>query len=206
MRQNVATRLAKIAIYIIFNIFSSLDAVKALVNSQFSLDRTLAGVLGSSSTLMVTSHNIDSQILRKVDKWACINNCGACCKLGPLESRPDLPEYLTEEELTLYKSMIGNDDFCKHFDQKTKMCKIYDHRPSFCVVKPEKMKVMFDIDKDEINDFCAFCCREQIGDHYGEESDVMERFEKVIASLRNDSELETQGGEISEDGGKWISL
>ena len=119
-------------------------------------------------------------------------------------------EYLTEDELTLYQSMIGEDEFCKHFDQKAKMCTIYDQRPSFCVVKPEKMKVMFDIDQEEINDFCAFCCREQISDHYGEESDVMERFEEVIASLRGDDERdeeERSEGEIDpNDGGKWVSL
>ena len=39
---------------------------------------------------------IDDGILRRVDKWACIKDCGACCKLGPLEDRPDLSEYLTE--------------------------------------------------------------------------------------------------------------
>ena len=172
-------------------------------------------VPSTSQRRMVATPNYDSEILRKVDKWACIKDCGACCKLGPIDSRPDLSDYLTEEELTLYKSMIGEDDFCTHFDQKAKMCTIYDQRPSFCVVKPEKMKVMFDIDQEEINDFCAFCCREQIGDHYGEESDVMQRFEEVIASLRDheDDEEDNEGGkervegEIDpQDGGKWISM
>jgi hypothetical protein len=46
-------------------------------------------------------------ILRQIDDWACIKNCGACCKLGPLDSRPDLEEYLTPEEFSTYKSMIG---------------------------------------------------------------------------------------------------
>ena len=166
----------------------------------------------TSQRWMVATPNYDSEILRKVDKWACIKDCGACCKLGPIDSRPDLADYLTEEELTLYKSMIGEDDFCTHFDQKAKMCTIYDQRPSFCVVKPEKMKVMFDIDQEEINDFCAFCCREQIGDHYGEDSDVMQRFEEVIASLREEEDDEEGGkerveGEIDpQDGGKWISM
>lgn len=158
---------------------------------------------------------VEGNILRKVDKWACIKDCGACCKLGPLEDRPDLPDYLTEQELDQYKSMIGADNYCKHYDKEEKMCTIYDERPSFCVVKPEKMKTMFDIDEEEINDFCAFCCREQISDVYGEESNVMERFEEVIASLRDDDDdievIEGKSGRVEGeidplDGGKWISI
>ena len=145
--------------------------------------------------LGVASPDMSSEILRKVDKWACIKDCGACCKLGPLDSRPDLPEYLTEAEFTQYVSMIGEDDFCKHYDQKEKMCTIYEERPSFCVVKPEKMKVMFDVEEEDLNNFCAFCCREQISDHYGEESNVMKRFEQVIASLRDDEDSDYEDEE-----------
>jgi Fe-S-cluster containining protein len=214
MRRSYAHFSTVTVLYIILNVIISFIGAKALDNARFSHCRTLGRGISSrqelSPRLMVASPDFDSQILRKVDKWACIKDCGACCKLGPLESRPDLPEYLTEDELTLYQSMIGEDEFCKHFDQKAKMCTIYDQRPSFCVVKPEKMKVMFDIDQEEINDFCAFCCREQISDHYGEESDVMERFEEVIASLRGDDERdeeERSEGEIDpNDGGKWVSL
>ena len=158
---------------------------------------------------------IDDGILRRVDKWACIKDCGACCKLGPLEDRPDLSEYLTEAELKQYKDMIGEDNYCKHYDGENKMCTIYANRPSFCVVKPEKMQTMFGIDEDEINDFCAFCCREQISDVYGEESSTMERFEEIIASLRDSSDEGVQNDEATQrvegeidpvDGGKWISI
>ena len=41
--------------------------------------------------------SLDTFILRRVDKWACVKNCGACCKLGPLDSRPDLESYLTRK-------------------------------------------------------------------------------------------------------------
>ena len=160
---------------------------------------------------------VEDSILRKVDKWACMKDCGACCKLGPLEDRPDLEEYLTETEMKQYKSMIGEDNYCKHYDRDNKLCTIYESRPSFCVVKPEKMKTMFNIDEEEINDFCAFCCREQISDVYGEESSTMERFEEIIASLRDedDEDDEQYGGGSTErvegeidpvDGGKWISI
>ena len=89
----------------------------------------------------------ESQILKRIDSWACIKDCGACCKLGPLDSRPDLEEYLTKPgEFELYKSMIGEDDYCIHFDREKKMCTVYEERPDFCVVKPSKMKEMFGVE------------------------------------------------------------
>jgi Fe-S-cluster containining protein len=194
-----------------------LALVLAASSAAYVCNSVLQKASNSHASLrVITSPDTSSDILRKVDKWACISNCGACCKLGPVEDRPDLGEYLTEEEMTLYKSMIGPDNYCSHFDQTNKVCTIYDDRPSFCVVKPEKMKTMFGVDEEEINDFCAFCCREQITDVYGEESSVMERFEAVIASLRDDDDddegeegerMERKEGEIDPfDGGKWISI
>lgn len=92
-----------------------------------------------------------ANILRKVDQWACVRNCGACCMLGPIESRPDLDTYLTADELTQYKSMIGADNWCKHFDKEKRLCTIYDERPRFCTVSPGNFKQMFDIDAEEFN-------------------------------------------------------
>jgi hypothetical protein len=42
---------------------------------------------------------------------------------------------------------------------------------------------MFDIDEEDFSDFCAFCCREQITDTYGENSDEMDRFESVLLQI-----------------------
>ena len=95
-----------------------------------------------------------STILRRIDKWACVKQCGACCKLGPVESRPDLAEYLSAEELVLYKSMIGPDDWCVNFDKESRMCKIYDTRPGFCIVDPKKFKKMFDVEEADLNVSC----------------------------------------------------
>ena len=121
--------------------------------------------LSMSSLTPPTSAN--NKILRKVDKWACISNCGACCKLGmsdyfdlirlvtnfiswlhvgPIESRPDLDTYLTPPELEKYKSMIGSDDWCIHFDKKKRMCTIYEDRPGFCRVDAQSYKKMYDIE------------------------------------------------------------
>lgn len=106
---------------------------------------------GSSSQTPVNEESNESNILRRVDKWACVRNCGACCKLGPLSSRPDLQEYLTSDEFSLYQSMIGPDDWCKHFDQESRMCTIYDERPAFCRVEPLKFKAMYGVDEEDLN-------------------------------------------------------
>ena len=90
-------------------------------------------------------------ILRKVDKWACVKNCGACCKLGPMSSRPDLSSYLSPAELELYKSMIGEDEWCKNYDKASRMCTIYETRPGFCRVEPQKFKKMYEIEEEELN-------------------------------------------------------
>jgi len=47
---------------------------------------------------------------------------------------------------------------------------------------------MFDIEKDDFSDFCAFCCREQITDTYGENSDEMDRFESVLLQIDDDND------------------
>ena len=41
-------------------------------------------------------------------------------------------------------------------------CKIYDSRPGFCVVDVTRYKKMYQIEAGEMNDFCTFCCQEQI--------------------------------------------
>ena len=42
------------------------------------------------------------------------------------------------------------------------MCKIYDERPEFCRVEVARFTRVYEIEEEEFNDFCAFCCREQI--------------------------------------------
>eukprot|EP01041_Mallomonas_annulata_P005022 gene5022-10050_t len=132
--------------------------------------------------------SIDENILRRIDKWACVKNCGACCKLGPIDSRPDLESYLDKAEFEQYKSMIGDDDWCKHFDKTKRVCTIYESRPEFCRVDPAKYKKMFDVEEEDMNDFCAFCCREQIADVYGDTSEEMIRFDDVNFVLNPDGE------------------
>mmetsp|Transcript_6822 Transcript_6822/g.7066 ORF Transcript_6822/g.7066 Transcript_6822/m.7066 type:complete len:203 (-) Transcript_6822:82-690(-) len=160
---------------------------------------------GNRKPLAMTSS--DSNILRQVDKWACVKSCGACCKLGPIESRPDLPEYLDEKEYESYKSMIGSDNWCKHFDQTNRLCTIYDNRPDFCRVEPAKYKKMFNIEEEEMNEFCVFCCQEQIIDVYGEKSLEWSRFNAVNNQINteyddfdeDDEEFQEEGEEEKEE-------
>ena len=100
-----------------------------------------------------SSENVESsdKILRKVNAWACVKNCGACCKLGPLSDRPDLQSYLSSSEYEKYLSLIGPDDWCINFDKVNRLCKVYDSRPDFCRVEPKKFQTMFGIEASELD-------------------------------------------------------
>jgi len=110
-----------------------------------------------------------------MNQWRCIENCGACCNLDPSD-RPDLEQYLTQEELTLYLSMVGEDGWCINYDHKQRKCNIYDDRPRFCRVKPEIFEQMYDIPLEEFEEFAIDCCHQQIEAVYGEESEEMEKY------------------------------
>jgi uncharacterized protein len=127
---------------------AALLSIIVLQVSGFAL-RNQIGMIRNEVRMSTTSDS--DPILRRVDKWACVKGCGACCKLGPLDSRPDLPEYLSAEELELYKSMIGPDDWCINYDKEKRLCKIYETRPTFCTVDPKKFTKMFGIEEAEMN-------------------------------------------------------
>lgn len=116
--------------------------------------------------------------------WSCVKNCGACCYLSQ-EDRPYLSDLLTEEELIVFHDLIGSDGWCRHFNKATRSCNIYEDRPSFCRVKTwlaEKADG-FGVDtsdKDEVDAFCAACCREHIRDVHGADSPEMQRFDEQV--------------------------
>lgn len=112
--------------------------------------------------------------------WRCIEHCGACCYLEPLE-RPDLADYLSDDELTLYLSMVGEDGWCVNFDQLSRRCRIYAERPRFCRVEPDVFYDMFGVRPDEMSDFAIDCCIEQIDSVYGDRSLEMARYQRAIA-------------------------
>jgi Fe-S-cluster containining protein len=110
-------------------------------------------------------------------KWRCVENCGACCHLDPSD-RPDLEEYLTPEELTLYLSLVGEDGWCLNFDHQTRKCLIYEQRPQFCRVEVANFERMYQIQPREFNDFAIECCEQQITGVYGDSSPEMARFRR----------------------------
>ena len=111
--------------------------------------------------------------------WKCVKQCGACCNLDPAE-RPDVEEYLLEDEWELYLSMVGEGGWCINYDRTTRECKIYPNRPHFCRVEPEIFEDMYGIEPEELNDFAIACCREQIGGVYGDRSLEMLRFNQAV--------------------------
>ena len=66
-------------------------------------------------------------------KWTCIEGCGSCCKLDPLQ-RTEALAMLDESQAELYLSMVGDDGWCKHLDKIKMRCKIYELSPSFCKI------------------------------------------------------------------------
>ncbi|MBW4521292.1 MAG: YkgJ family cysteine cluster protein [Scytolyngbya sp. HA4215-MV1] len=111
--------------------------------------------------------------------WRCVKQCGACCHLDPTD-RPDLGEYLLPQELELYLSLVGEDGWCVHFDQDSRECGIYAHRPQFCRVQADTFGEMYGIEPEELNDFAIECCRQQIEGVYGDLSLEMLRFDREI--------------------------
>ena len=86
----------------------------------------------------------------KSKKWTCISNCGACCRLAPLE-RVQAIEALDEKQLELYASMVGSDGWCRFYDTGSRKCRIYNERPDFCDVRT--LSILFGIEEQNLNSF-----------------------------------------------------
>ena len=113
------------------------------------------------------------------ETWRCVAHCGACCNLTP-EDRPDLEEYLTAEELETYLGMVGEDGWCINYDKNTRKCTIYEQRPRFCRVNPDTFQDMYEVEKEEFNEFAIACCRDQIGGVYGNNSAEMQQYNREV--------------------------
>ena len=111
--------------------------------------------------------------------WQCVKNCGACCQLDPAD-RPALSDYLSESELALYMSMVGDDGWCIHYDKGDRKCSIYSERPTFCRVQPDIFQQLYGISPTDLNDFAIECCEQQISGIYGNRSEEMQRFYKAV--------------------------
>ncbi len=110
--------------------------------------------------------------------WKCIKNCGACCRLAPLE-RSEALKALSTLQTEEYLNMVGKDGWCIHFDTGSRRCKIYEERPDFC--KVSKLAHLFNVAEKNKNQFAIQCCRQQIRSIYGGKSLEMRTFQRSQA-------------------------
>ncbi|KAL8508906.1 hypothetical protein ACS0TY_016201 [Phlomoides rotata] len=71
-----------------------------------------------------TSHDFGGK--RKDPVWQCVQNCGACCKLDKGPTFPSPEEVFDDpSDIELYKSLVGQDGWCIHYDKSSRKCSIY---------------------------------------------------------------------------------
>jgi Fe-S-cluster containining protein len=112
-----------------------------------------------------------------MEHWQCISGCGACCRLDPAQ-RGEALEALSEEQRTLYLSMVGPDGWCVHFDTGGRRCRIYDQRPDFCRV--ENLMRLFGAEGEDADALAISCCTQQIRSEDGGRGRVMRRFRRAV--------------------------
>jgi Fe-S-cluster containining protein len=69
--------------------------------------------------------------------WACVKGCGACCVLDKGPDYPPVEEILTDpDEVDLFRSMVGADGWCIHYDKPSRSCTIHNgmDKPSHFVM------------------------------------------------------------------------
>ncbi|KAL0336865.1 UNVERIFIED_CONTAM: hypothetical protein Scaly_1961600 [Sesamum calycinum] len=120
---------------------------------------------------------------KKDPVWQCVQNCGACCKLdkGPTFPSPD-EIFDDPSDIQLYKSLVGEDGWCIHYDKSSRKCSIYAERPYFCRVEPEIFNTLYGIDKKKFNKEACSCCVDTIKAVYGTESEELEKFNHAVWS------------------------
>ena len=117
-----------------------------------------------------------------MERWQCIQQCGACCRLDP-ELRQDALEALDERQRELYLAMVGDDGWCIHFNSGSRSCRIYESRPDFCRVS--NLSNLFGQGPvgegmESIDALAIACCKQQIRSEYGGRGRVMKRFLRAI--------------------------
>ncbi|KAI9121897.1 hypothetical protein K1719_006586 [Acacia pycnantha] len=120
---------------------------------------------------------------RKHELWRCVEGCGACCKLqkGPSFASPE--EIFTDpSDVELYKSLIGPDGWCVHFQKSTRTCSIYADRPYFCRVEPDIFESLYGIRRKKFNKEACSSCRDTIKAIYGSHSEELRNFNNSIRS------------------------
>ncbi|KAK8540178.1 hypothetical protein V6N13_048716 [Hibiscus sabdariffa] len=113
--------------------------------------------------------------------WRCVGNCGACCKLakGPEFATPE-EIFSDSSDIELYRSLIGPDGWCIHYEKSTRTCSIYSDRPYFCRVEPDVFKNLYGIENRKFNREACSCCRDTIKAIYGPHSQELNSFNRSI--------------------------
>ncbi|CAM6069937.1 unnamed protein product [Sphagnum tenellum] len=116
--------------------------------------------------------------------WACVKGCGACCVLDKGPDYPPVEEILTDpDEVALFRSMVGADGWCIHYDKPSRSCTIHNERPRFCRVEPERFKDLYGIEEKDMDKVACGFCQDQIRSVYGGRSKELKTFQRVIRNL-----------------------
>ncbi|KAH9576776.1 hypothetical protein CY35_01G181400 [Sphagnum magellanicum] len=116
--------------------------------------------------------------------WACVKGCGACCVLDKGPDYPPVEEILTDpDEVALFRSMVGADGWCIHYDKPSRSCTIHNERPRFCRVEPETFKDLYGIEEKDMDKAACGFCQDQIRSVYGGRSKELKTFQRVIRNL-----------------------
>lgn len=120
-------------------------------------------------------------------KWQCMDQCGACCKLGEYEHDVLRDLLKSETDVVEYLEMISPDDgWCKWYDHRSRTCTQYETRPRFCRATPQTFRELYDVDESRFNDFAISCCQFHISNTYGDDSVEAYRHDDFIATINDE--------------------
>lgn len=110
-------------------------------------------------------------------KWQCMSHCGACCKLNDFDQDVLRDMLKSEVDVVEYLDMIGTDGWCKWFDSHSRKCTIYSNRPRFCRATPQVFEDLYNVKREQFDEFAISCCEFHIANSYGEESHEAFRYD-----------------------------
>ena len=90
-------------------------------------------------------------------------------------------DYIKDEgEREQFKSMVGSDGWCVHFDKEERVCKVYEDRPRFCRSGPEVFEDLYKVPREEFVETAQEFCLDSIAEVYGDESQELDRYLRAI--------------------------
>ncbi|XP_078162238.1 zinc/iron-chelating domain protein [Carex rostrata] len=113
--------------------------------------------------------------------WQCASGCGACCKLAKGPAFPSPEDIFSDDpgNLQLYKSLIGPDGWCIHYESDTRRCSIYNERPVFCRVEQEVFEKLYGIKSWRFNQEACTACIDTIKAVYGTGTQELKNFKQL---------------------------